>query len=173
MNTCEKCTEPFDLKGAPPVLLSCCDDTCCLRCWKTGFSVETFTCPYRCGLANQENPQTHRLNKAQVKKLSDFVTVFCAEHPDEEATHLHRESHTFLCRQCISAKTKLDGLERINPKKVAEECRQMIGQLQKLRDEAKKVIDRADGCFGARQHGGEMRQLLVDGLKIVRVPQEG
>ena len=123
MNTCEKCTEPYDLKGCPPVLLSCCDDTCCLKCWKAGFSTESFTCPFRCGLANQENPQTHRLNKAEVKKLSDFITVFCDEHQDEEATHLHRQTHTFHCPRCISAKTKLDGLERINPKKVADECR--------------------------------------------------
>ena len=48
----------------------------------------------------------------------------------------------------------------------------MIGQLQKLRDEVTKVIDRAEGCFGTRQNGGEVRQMLADGHKIVRVPQD-
>ena len=48
----------------------------------------------------------------------------------------------------------------------------MIGYLQKLRDEANRVIDRAEGCFGTKQPGGEVGLMLANGFKIVKVGQD-
>lgn len=61
---CQKCDSPFNLSSREPLLISCCNDTVCKKCWEGSFNIHDgrFLCPYKCynqesHLENPQNPK--------------------------------------------------------------------------------------------------------------------
>ena len=100
---CQACEKPFNLSNKMPLLVSCCDDTLCKKCWTQAFNAGSFSCPFKCGNAGVgENPQQPKINVI-VRKLiakNPPSELECSGHPGEMITFYNYETETYICGKC-------------------------------------------------------------------------
>ncbi|TNV77719.1 hypothetical protein FGO68_gene3457 [Halteria grandinella] len=136
---CFVCKMEFDLAKRKPILTLCCQEVCCMDCWKA--STDQYQkCPLKCKDTQtnpQESPKTlmHLMRAIRDKEQPSYVR--CSLHPYEYCNQIEPFKKQLLCPKC--EKSEDEEYEKFAREQVVKSAQSMTTWTIQIKKELENI----------------------------------